>query len=414
VTSQEPTDLATVLASLTDFSHRCVPGKFTELLSSSEVLNSIATMIIRLEDDDEQETAAHAFNRARMHLDSIVRRSYLMYLLEDEAGDQTKAAQLARALAIPAERANFLFALARLSEAAVCGDALRRNRDARFLWHYMLTVATNFPAMAGFAPPIDPDALMSKVASGAEAVYKRAEGRGLRLIDLDNPLAVLEEHAGALWLKLLQDGPDKAAIEQIRKLLRRALHFLQSPPGERWILQPYKSILPTDSLRGILDELLNYDLEPLSRDDLTTIFMEKSSPLTPAFPPVGPFAVFGCLLTEGRFRKRKYAILFPDPQFLVNERVEEPTAQPLQFIKDHLDDIPTSIGTKRVERHLARIEALQNEENLEPWLKTLAVGMTANAISLALCHSLQLPSEARAFITTFVNSLVLLVRRDRQ
>jgi hypothetical protein len=409
MTNEEPPVLAAVLVSLTDFGRSCVPGKFTELLSSSEVLKSIARMIILLEDEDEQETAARAFHGASRHFDFVVHQSYFMHLLEDENGDQTKAAQLARALALPERRGNVLLVLGVLCLAGLCGAALRRNRDSAFFWDTMIAVASDYPAMARLAPSIDPDAFMSKHASTIETAYRRGEAQGLRVIDLHLPLVFQTEYAYALWLELLQDGPDKAMIERIRQLLRRVLHFLQSPPIEPWILQPYKSIQPTDSLRGILDEILNYDLVDL---------VKSNDSMNSAMKEIYPNTPYQFLLTEGRILKRKYVIVFPGSRYFIGEhdeeRFEEFAAHPLQFIKDHLDDIPRSIETKAVEKHVARIEALQNEENLEPWLKSFATVMTANAIALALCNSFQLPSEARAFITAFVSSLILLVRRNPQ
>ena len=406
--NEEPTNLETVLASLMEFSNNCVPDRFTVLLSSVEVLRSIVTNINRLEDEDEQEIAVGAFSDANHHFDLVVWKAHSMHLLEEEGGAQTEAAQLARALATPARRGNFLVAIGGLCQAALCGDALRRNRDSLVVWSRAISLANTHPAVAPFAPPIDPDELMSKHASDVEATYKEWEVQGFRIIDLESPLLRLQIHAGALWLKLLQDGPDKAVIEQTRQLLHRSLYFLKAPSDERWTLRPYSLIGPTDNLRAILNELLRHDLEPMPRgNDSTASLMEEIFPNNP--PPYQ--------LTEGRLRKRRYVILFPRSLYFITEPDElilrAAAEHPVKFIRDHLEDMPRSLGVLEVERRLVGIENLQNDENLATWAKTVAVGMTANAIAAAVCNSLQLPSEARAFITVFASSLVLLVRPDR-
>lgn len=405
MTSLDP-NLAAVLLCLMEFSQNCVPARFTELLKSAEALRSLVPMITGVEDEGEQDIAAHAFSRASSHFNFVVRRSYSMHLLEDEDEAQTTEARLARSLATPEKRLDFLLALSGLCCATLCGDALRRNPNSLSLWVEMIQVASNYPALAAFAPPIDSDALMARYDSLVETIHKQWDEQGLRVIDLVFPLFLPRIHAGALWLKLLQEGADKATIERIRQLEHRVLHFLNSTSGERWILQPYKHILPTDSLRGILNELLSRDLQLEAESDDSDRWIEKIFPLRrPAFR-----------VTEGRIRKHHYVILFPVPSYFItedDERLFKAAADhPLQFIRDHLKDLPRSVGTREVERHVARIEDLQNDEKLAAWSKTLAVGMTANAIAVALCNSFEWPSEVRPFITTFVSSLVLLFRRN--
>lgn len=407
MTNEDPTTLAAVLASLMEFSRNCIPGRFTELLMFAELLRSIATVVLRLEDEDELDAAALAFHQASQHFAAVVLESHSMYLLEDEAGAAVGAAQLERALAPPLRRANFLLALSGVCLASLCGDALRRNRVSLSLWEPMIAVASTYPAVGCLAPTIDPDWVISAYDGFVGELHKNFEREGFEIIDLELPLHLLRVHAGALWLKLVQSGPDSATIERTRQLLHRALYFLQSPPDERWILQPYRRIGPTDSLRGILNELLRRDLE---------LRPTTNAPMHNIMEEIFPNQHFVCHLTEGRIRKRQYVILFPASRYFIAEKDERlfksAAEHPLQWVRDHLGDIPRSLGVQQVRKEVARMEDLQNDENLEAWTKTVAVGMTANAISVALCNSLQLPSEARAFITVFVSSLVLLLRRD--
>lgn len=406
MTNEEPTSLTAVLDCLAEFSHNCVPAGFTGLLRSAEAVKSIATMIAWLEDEEEVDTAAVALKRALQHFDSVVRESLSMYLLEDEDGAQTTAAQLARVLATPARRGNFLLALVGLSLAAVLGDALRRNQTSLSLWEEMIVTASTYPAVACFAPPIDIDALLNQHTSDVALLYDSWESRDFKVIDLEMPLRLLRLHAGALWLKLLQNGPDKAVIERTRQRLQRALYFLQSSPGERWILQPYKLIGPTDSLRGILNELLSHDLEFWPRrDDSKDRLIEQ----------IFPTQSFLCKLTVGRIRKREYVILFPALRYFITEKNENlfktAAEHPLRFVRDHIEDMSKSLGAQQTKKELERIEDLQNGEKLAAWAQTVTVGLTANAVSVALCNLLGLPSEARAFITVFTGSLILLIQR---
>lgn len=394
-TDAELNDHVTIQIALLAFRNECVPGRFTELLRWLDRLRGIAENIAQLGDENEQLRAIIAFNTAHIHFQAVVRQSYSMYLLEDEDGASTDAGRLARALASPANRETLLLATTWLCSVALCSSGLRRSRDSRILWEGVIE-ASIFPAAAKIAPPIDAEELINKWADEHKSYCRELEADGSKVIDLSFPPGFAAFHAGALILKLLQDGPDKALTDRARHLAVRALHFLQAPAIDSWMVQGYKEIRENDSLRAILDELLGYELEPVNGVQL--IFRGKPR-----------------IYTLTKDSKRRYVILLPQADYFFSEPeralYDAFDTDPIQFIRNHLDEIPRSIRVQAIERKLAQIRDLQNEETITTFTKALITEVTASAIAYSLCASFNLPPEARDVIAVVVAPLIELARR---
>ena len=404
--NKEPVGLKDVATSLEIFSHDCVPARFTQLLKNSEALHLIAEKIISLEAESERELAADSFIRgAFLHFNTTVYDSFSMRLLEDEDLKRGKVSQLAQALNTPQHRLNFLLARSCLCEAALCGHLLQRNRESLSLWSEMVDISSRHPSLSSFAPPLpDPDILLRRFTDRAEQSYRQIEEQGLSIVDIEGPFYRSLVEAGFIWLKLVQEGSDRVLIERARRLVHKVLYFLQSPPGERWILQPYRFIQPTDSLREILNEILRHHLE-------TPHFLND-----PDFVKFFPTTDSCFVLTEGRIRKRRYFVTFPPLSCFCGKKndsadIRDAAANALLYIRNHLDDIPQSNAATHVQMFLSRIEELQRGEDIKTASKKFGVGITANAIALAVCDSFQLPSEARGIIAVFVNALMPLLWR---
>ncbi len=181
-----------------------------------------------------------------------------------------------------------------------------------------------------------------------------------------------------------------------RDLAVLALHFLQAPAIDGWEIQEFKKIRENDSLRAILEVLLNYDLE----EDNPQIVL--------------PGIVRKCTLTKDP--KHTYAILLPQPHYFLTEDFEAISLHhfqmdPSNFIREHLDNLPRSIRVQSIHRNLQQIRDLQNNEKIASFGKSLATEVTASAVSYGICTAFNLPPESREIISVVIGPLIDLARR---
>jgi hypothetical protein len=305
--------------------------------------------------------------------------------------------ELDRALENQDHRLACIVAVCRLAEATACLVGIRNFPNYHFPWVQIFELLLECPIFAALFQDIDLAKWEAIKRDYEKCFASLAESSGFRRIEIKHCCLALIYEAGALWSDSLTRGLDKDKLEECAIRMKRVLNFLTMPAQERWILQELRSIGSTDSMQGVLKEVLRYDLRRVAESDN----------LDPA--KIGQFGgpaldlpANVLVLTQGWLHKQKYLVTVPDLTFFVDRlssiALEEATENPIEFLRSHWRDVSRSLKVKHCQQQLLRIESARIDTQFRHTMEHVMANLAGETFAYAISSSVGTSPEVSIFI----------------
>jgi hypothetical protein len=116
------------------------------------------------------------------------------------------------------------------------------------------------------------------------------------------------------------------------------------------------------------------------------------------------------MLRRGIIQRKRYLVILPQLAYLsrtVNsDDLNAWQSDPLQFLKQHIGDIPDSVAVDNVRLRLERVRFLQIDLEAQQFALNVMNHATAEGLALVACRTVGLPNEVSIFLTPIIEPLI--------
>jgi len=407
--------LAAIFADITS---SCEPAGFLRLVQTSQQFISAVDALGDIQDEGEFHLAFSRFIGLQLRFHAAFQQSYDMGLLGhiDESSSASCAPQelkeLDRALTTSHRRVELIAVVCRFAETLAWRVGIHKFPNLLLPWGQMFALVLDRPILAAVVGKVDFDKwdhLRNQAENRGRAIF---EACNYEKIDILGSVNRIVEEAGRLWLHALAGGTDAGELIACANHLRRLVSFLTLPTQERWIIQGFHTIGPTDSAEAIFSEVLRYDPRPLIASD----------PLLPQLQEAGFTApVSGIPLLSiavgGVFRKRRYVVDCPSLAFFVSRlsavAIEQVTADPVSFLRSHYRQIPDSLAVQTHQQYLTRVESYIRDATFKETIGEFAADLSGEVSTMLIAHVLGASPEISALIGASFGATVHVIKKIR-
>ena len=380
---------------------KCRPQLFLGFASTARDFISIASSLCRFEDEWEFEKAFSRLVGLFVQFHASLHQAFDMGLLvsvdETTRPSSRELRELDRALEHPDRRFWCLITVSQLAQATACLIGTRRFPAYAPPWPIMFHLLFDEPALAGIFQGVDLAKWVPLRGDAEERFARMAESAGFQRIGIRSSCEALFYEAGELWFDSLTRGIDAEKVKECAGRMGRLVVFLTLPAQERWILQEFRAIGPTDSLQSVLQEIMRHDVRVASDSD--GLDLEKLGQYARGLDGM-PADVL--LLTHGWIKKHKYVVSLPDFQYFIPQlsaaAFEEARSNPVDFLRRHWKDAPKSVVVQHRQRWRTKIDSAAVDAKFRGTMEHVLANLAGEAFAYAVSSSVGTSPEASIFI----------------
>lgn len=391
---------------LTKLRSKVKPGDFLFLFALIEEFGDIGKLIPDL-DVTLLPDAVMTYAVTETLIGAVLNESGQKLMLDDIGsaapldGSQQRAWVIARALRTSAARFEYLHLMHCSFEAFVCANVLKR-RSVAVAWRSFVRTVWDFPAFAPLVQGVNIQEMCEGHAG--DNLAKSFRLYDFELIDLTIPEHILIV-AGGEFVRGINAGYTGKELADCRANLELILNFLVRTEGVNWSVEPIHTIDPANSLTIIVRELISHRFRRLdvSASPLREMMDRKQIHYVEGRTPF-------YLLCRGLFQRQQYIVELPPVSYLSRTAnlgdANAWLANPLDYLKHHIDDIPYSVAVDNLRLRIARVEFFQKDLEAQQLTIKVLKHATAEALALALSRACGFPDEAIPILAGVLQPLI--------